>query len=133
MLLYNLPSIPDPKGFLWITLKDRDIMSDEPFEQFYIPLNFLQNFKPVNLEIQCKNSSNTSKPTFFMSLCLEKQLENFADSISSVTVHWADFDPLPYDQKAFNCVFTTDNYPISRSLIYYPVELIDETSMARAF
>lgn len=68
-----------------------------------------------------------------MSLCLEKQLENFADSISSVTVHWADFDPLPYDQKAFNCVFTTDNYPISRSLIYYPVELIDETSMARAF
>lgn len=77
-------------------LRDQDDLQSEPYDKFYIPLNFFQNFKPVNLEVQLKSADYDSKPALYLTICLEKQLESFVDSISTVTVHHIDMDPLPF-------------------------------------
>jgi hypothetical protein len=79
----------------------------------------------VNLEINCIGTDQVSKPTFYISLAMEKQLENFADSISTVTLHWANFDPLPYECKYFNCLLSTDGY-VPTGAPYISVDLRDE-------
>lgn len=56
---------------------------------------------------------------------MEKQLENFADSISTVTLHWANFDPIPYECKYFNCLLSTDGY-VPTSAPYTSVDLRDD-------
>lgn len=47
-------------------------------------------------------------------------------------MHWADFDPIPYVSKLFNCLFTTDGY-IPTDTPYITIDLNDEQSIARAF
>jgi hypothetical protein len=102
-----------------------------PIERFYVPLTFFQNYKPLNLEIKCRTADpKISKTSFFVSLVMEKELESFIDSICTVIVNYADFDPLPYETKSFNCIFTTHSEEI-RAIYYHEVDLRDEQSLSR--
>lgn len=80
------------------------------FDRFYIPVNYFKTFKPIHLEVRLRGADYSSEPIVYLSLCLEKQLESFVDSICTLTIHWADWDPIPYACKLFNCLFTTDSY-----------------------
>jgi len=73
-------------------------------------MNFFKSFKPIHLEIHCIGGDYNAHPVLYVSLCLEKQLESFVDSHCTVTLHWADFDPIPYVCKCFNILLTTDAY-----------------------
>ena len=53
-------------------LKDRDQYDSEAFETFYVPLNFFQNFKPVNLEVKSHQGEFGAKPVFYLTLCMQK-------------------------------------------------------------
>ena len=108
LIVNNPPSNPETEGFIWFSFTDAVV--GEPFERFYIPLKFFKSFKPIHLEVHLKGGDYASHPVVYLSLCLEKQLESFVDSICTVTLHWADFDPIPYVCKLFNCLFTTDGY-----------------------
>jgi hypothetical protein len=131
--LHNPPSSPDAKGFLWISLCDRDLPSP-PLERFYVPLTFFENFKPINLEISANSFSHTlGRPKFYLSLCLEKQLENFYDSICTMTLNWVEFDPLPFESKYFNVILATDNYVPQQNAPFLQVDLSDEQALSRAF
>ena len=47
-------------------------------------------------------------------------------------MHWADWDPIPYVSKLFNCLFTTDGFvPVDTP--YIKIDLNDEQSIERAF
>jgi len=101
-------------------------------EQFYVPVTFFQSFKPVHLEVRCREIEATtvsSRPTIYLSLCLETKEVGFLDSVCTLIVNWADFDPMPYESRYCNFVVSTgDSRPE-----YQVVDLKDEQSVARAF
>ena len=130
LIITNPPSSPEIEGFVWISLIDKDI--GEAFDRFFIPLNFFKTFKPIHLEVHLRGGDYGAHPVIYISMCLEKQLESFVDSICTLTLHWADFDPIPYACKMFNCLLTTDAY-IPTDTPYITVDLYDEQSIARAF
>lgn len=88
-------------------------------------MNFFKSFKPIHLEVHLRGGDYNSHPVVYLSLCLEKQLESFVDSICTVTMHWADWDPIPYVSKLFNCLFTTDGF-VPSDTPYITIDLNDE-------
>jgi hypothetical protein len=130
LIITNPPANPEVEGFLWFSFTDNIV--GEPFERFYIPVNYFKSYKPIHLEVHLRGGDYDSHPVVYLSLCLEKQLESFVDSICTVTLHWADWDPIPYVSKLFNCLFTTDGF-IPCETPYITIDLNDEQSIARAF
>lgn len=105
LLIHNPHFEPNAKGFLWVSMLDK---GNTLLDRFFVPLAFFENFKPIHLELLSAEGS-AGRSRFYLSLCLEKQLESFFDSICSVAVNWAEFDPLPFSSSYFNCILTTDN------------------------
>lgn len=132
MLLVNPPGLAEPTGFVWITVLEGEGGDDQVLEQFYVPVTFFQSFKPVHLEVRCREIEPTtvsSRPTIYLSLCLETKEVGFLDSVCTLIVNWADFDPMPYESRYCNFVVSTgDSRPE-----YQVVDLKDEQSVARAF
>jgi hypothetical protein len=83
-----------------VTLYDKDANSD-PFDYFYIPMKFFEQFKPVHLQIICEPSDYASNPVLFLSLTLEEEIESFVDTPCTVAIRWVDFDPLPLKTRNF--------------------------------
>jgi hypothetical protein len=132
MLVTNPRGKSEPVGFLWVTLIEGEAGEDKVIEQFYVPLTFFQAFKPVNLEVRGKNIEATTlskRAVLYLSLCLEKKEVGFLDSVCTLVVNWADFDPIPYESKYCNFVASTN----SSAPVYMIVDLKDEQSIARAF
>lgn len=50
LLYHSPPECTERDGFFWISLYDKET-NDEPFESFYIPLTFFEQFKPIHLQI----------------------------------------------------------------------------------
>ena len=50
----------------------------------------------------------------------------------AVTLHWAEWDPIPYVSKLMNCLLTTDGY-VPADTPYVSVDLVDELALPRAF
>ena len=70
LLLNNPPAHPEPEGFLWFSFTDNTV--GEPFERFYVPLNYFKTFKPIHLEVHLRGGDYHSHPVIYLSLCLEK-------------------------------------------------------------
>jgi hypothetical protein len=95
-------------------------------------VTFFKSFKPVHLEVRCREIEATtlaSRPTIYLSLCLETKEIGFLDSVCTLIVNWADFDPMPYESRYCNLVVSTDSLRPE----YQVVDLKDEQSVARAF
>ena len=104
---------------MWFSLFDKNI--EAAFERFYIPLSFfkksggkgedsLMAYKPIHLEIHLRGGDYEAHPAIYISMVLECQLQSFVDSICTPTLHWIDFDPLPYCSKMLTILMTTDGY-----------------------
>lgn len=130
LLITNPPVHPDVGGYIFVSLTDTTV--GQPFERFFIPVTFLKPYKPVHLEIHCRGGEYAAHPVLYATFCLEKPLESFVDSVSTITLHWADFDPLPYNCRQFQLIVTTDCY-VPSGPPYIRVDLNDEQSLARAF
>ena len=81
-------------------------------------------FDPIHLEVVCRNEEYEAKCKLYITLTLERPLASFVDSVSTLVLNWADFNPLPANIKKFAVILTTDNYA-PKAVPYIKLDLAD--------
>lgn len=105
-LIANTESMQKREGFIYLCFRDK--YTQEPIDTFFLPIEYLKPFLPMNLELITQKED--CKPRYFISLCLETgNSHSFIDGLTDIAIHKVNFDPLPYSKRMF-LIMTLNGY-----------------------